>query len=210
MPSQVKKSPDINEAVMSNLPPDIHHDTRCRLPPAPRPTSPEGQHHYDSHVMPNIHSIRGLHGPAGIYMHSPELALKRRAAGRYLRFEADITPRQREVAILTTARCCQCRFEWAAHEQEALSHGVPQKTITAIAQQSRLDDIDEQDACIIQLGREIFLNHHVDSASYADCLKQFGTKNLVDLVALMGSYAATAALLIAFDMHIDEGASTPF
>jgi len=36
-------------------------------------------------------------------------------------------------------------------------------------------------------------------------LKQFGRRGVVDLVALMGNYAATAALLTAFDMQLDTG-----
>ena len=42
-------------------------------------------------------------------------------------------------------------------------------------------------------------------ATYARALEQFGRSSLVDLVALMGNYAATAALLTAFDMQLDPG-----
>jgi 4-carboxymuconolactone decarboxylase len=196
---------------MSNLPTDIHPDSRCRLPPPPRPSESEAQKLYDSHVTPNEHSIRGLHGPAGIYLHSPSLAAKRRAAGRYLRFEADIPPRVREVAILVTARSCQCKFEWAAHDEEARRNGVPEMTIEAIrTENSDLSGIDPIDALIINLGRSIFKQHKVDSRTYAACIAQFGEKNMVDLVALMGSYAATAAVLIAFDMQLDEGVTPAF
>ena len=41
--------------------------------------------------------------------------------------------------------------------------------------------------------------------TFAQALKQFGQRRLVDLVALMGNYAATAALLTAFDMQLDPG-----
>jgi hypothetical protein len=34
-------------------------------------------------------------------------------------------------------------------------------------------------------------------------MRQFGRRSLVDLVALMGNYAGTAVLLIAFDMQLD-------
>jgi 4-carboxymuconolactone decarboxylase len=42
--------------------------------------------------------------------------------------------------------------------------------------------------------------------TYAGALAEFGRRKLVDLVALMGNYAATAALLTAFDMQLDPGA----
>jgi len=37
----------------------------------------------------------------------------------------------------------------------------------------------------------------------------FGRRALVDLVALMGNYAATAALLTAFDMQLDPDQTPP-
>jgi 4-carboxymuconolactone decarboxylase len=45
----------------------------------------------------------------------------------------------------------------------------------------------------------------VSSETFARALKQFDQRGLVDLVALMGNYAATAALLTAFDMQLDPG-----
>jgi len=36
-----------------------------------------------------------------------------------------------------------------------------------------------------------------------------GRRALVDLVALMGNYAGTAALLTAFDMQLDPGQAPP-
>ena len=38
-----------------------------------------------------------------------------------------------------------------------------------------------------------------------DIRARFGRRALIDLVALMGNYAATAALLTAFDMQLDPG-----
>jgi hypothetical protein len=40
-------------------------------------------------------------------------------------------------------------------------------------------------------------------------LRQFVRRALVDLVALMGNYAATAVLLTAFDMQLDPGQPPP-
>jgi len=63
--------------------------------------------------------------------------------------------------------------------------------------------LNEGDAIVIELGREIFGARKVASATFARSLRQFGRPALVDLVALMGNYAAAAALLTAFDMQLD-------
>ena len=115
------------------LPPDIDPQSRCRLPRVRREDlDPARQERYDTAVNPKGGTIRGLAGPAGIHLHSKKLSIVGDPLGKYLRFEADHTPRQREVAILISARMSDSRFEWAAHEPQALKDGVPQQTIEAI------------------------------------------------------------------------------
>ena len=60
-------------------------------------------------------------------------------------------------------------------------------------------------AAIIELGRQTFGDHKVTLECFARVKKLFPPTKLVDLVMLMGNYAATAALLTAFDMQLPEG-----
>jgi 4-carboxymuconolactone decarboxylase len=128
-----------------------------------------------------------------------------RPLNRYLRYEAGFGGRVRELAILTTARECDSQFEWAAHENEALREGIAPQIVAIVKHRDSTRGLDEVDAIIIELGREIFGARKVAPATFARALKQFGRRKLVDLVSLMGNYAATAALLTAFDMQLDEG-----
>lgn len=149
--------------------------------------------------------MRGLRGPGGIQLHSPELSRHSRPLNHYLRYEAGLSGRVRELAILTTARELGSQFEWAAHESEARREGVSDLAIDIIRHRRALGRLDEPDAIIIQMGREIFGDRMVCKATFARALKQFDRRRLVDIVALMGNYAATAALLTAFDMQLDPG-----
>ena len=188
------------------LPPDIDPQSRCRLPFVKREDlDAEGQKLYDMHTDPKGGTIRGLKGPGGIGLHSPGFSHATRPAGRYLRFESGHSPRVRETAILISARMSNSQFEWAAHEPEGLSVGVPQTVIDVIKYRKSLDGLEAVDQIIIQLGREAFGERKVTPETYARAHKQFGTKGLIDLIALMGNYAATAALLTVFDMQLDEG-----
>ena len=188
------------------LPKDIDSESRCRLPIVKREELNDiGKRLYDLASDPKGKTIRGLKGPGGLKLHSPKLADIQRPLNDYLRFETEFTPRNREVAILITARSCDSQFEWAAHEGVALKEGAPKATVEAIKHRLPTSGLEEQDAAIIELGREMFVARKVSSETYARVLKIFGTKNLLDLVSLMGNYAATAALLCAFDMQLDEG-----
>ena len=191
---------------MDRLPDDIDSESRCRLPlPRREDLDDAGKLVFDRSADPTGGTIRGLKGPAGIQLHSPILCKANRPVGRYLRFEAGFSEREREVAILITARECDSRFEWAAHEPVALQVGVPQATIDAIKHRLPLEGIDAEDALIVQLGRETFGARKLSSQTYAKALARFGVRRLVDLAALMGNYASTAAVLTVFDMQLDEG-----
>src|SRR3954447_5687982 len=187
-------------------PDDIDPQSGCRLPlPRREELSPEGRAIYDSLADPNGGTIRGLRGPGGIQLHSEELARRSRPLNQYLRNGAGLGGRLRELAILATARELDSQFEWAAHEAEALREGVPADVIETIKPRRDLAALDPADAVVVALAREIFTARKVGSATFARALALFGRKSLVELVALMGNYAATAALLTAFDMQLDPG-----
>jgi 4-carboxymuconolactone decarboxylase len=187
-------------------PSDIDPESGCRLPlPRREELSPEAQQAYDRIAAPGSGNLRGLRGPGGIQLHSPELSRQARPLNRYLRFEAGLGGRLRELAILVTARELESQFEWAAHEDEALREGVSPALIDIVRHRRDLTGIEAADTAIIALGREIFGARKVSPETYANALAQFGRRKLVDLVALMGNYAATAALLTAFDMQLDPG-----
>ena len=185
-------------------PEDVDPLSGCRLPlPNRAELSGAAIAIYNSLADPNGGSIRGLRGPGGIHLHSPELARHTRALNRYLRHEAGLGARIRELAILTTARELDSQFEWAAHEPEALREGIAPEIIEIIRYRRATSPLDEADAIVIELGREIFTARKVSSATFVRALGQFGRRKLVDLIALMGNYAATAAMLTAFDMQLD-------
>lgn len=191
-------------------PDDVDPMSGCRLPlPRREDLDDAGQRTYDNLADPEGETIRGLRGPGGIILHSPELLRRARPLNRYLRYEAGLGGRVRELAILTIARELNSQFEWAAHEPEAIGEGISQELIEIIRHRKDTSGLDEADAIVIELGREIFGVRRLSSATFSRCLKQFGRRKLVDLVALMGNYASTAALLVAFDMQLDPAQPPP-
>lgn len=189
---------------------DIDPESRCRLPlPRREDLGESAQAIYDRLATPGTGNLRGLRGPGGIQLHSPELSRRSHPVNRYLRFESGLGGRVRELAILVTARAHDSQFEWAAHESEARKEGVPAEAIEAVRHRRGSDGLDEADALVIDFGRELFEHRAVSPETFARALAHFGRTALVDLVALMGNYAATAALLTAFDMQLDEGTEPP-
>ena len=185
---------------------EIDPQSGCRLPlPRREELDEEGQRTYDRLASPDGGSLRGLRGPGGIQLHSPELSRRSRPLNHYLRQEAGLGGRVRELAILATAREHDNAFEWAAHEPAARAEGISPQIIDLIRWRGPTAGLAEPDASVIELAREIFAARQVSPQTYTRALQQFGKRQLVDLVALMGNYAATAAMLTAFAMQLDEG-----
>jgi 4-carboxymuconolactone decarboxylase len=187
------------------MPSDIDPRSGFRLPLPNREDLDEaGKKAYDRGTTPGA-TIMGLQGPAGIQLFSPKTAPHMVAINRYLRFEAGFTPRVREIAILTTAREMDSQFEWAAHEPEAIREGVPQNVIDVIKHRRSTEGLEDTDAIVIELGRQLWRDHKVKSETFARLKALFGPQKLIELVMLMGNYAGTAALLAAVDMQLHPG-----
>ena len=188
---------------MSTLPNDIYPESGFRLPlPKQGDMDDYEKNIYDKVVGPGSRTIAGLRGPAGINLHSPELAKRQKALNVYLRLESGLSGTIRELAILVTAREMNSQFEWAAHEPVALEEGLSQETIDVVKYRKDAAELPETEAVIIQFGREMFRKKKVTSETFAHALKIFGRKQLVDMVALMGDYASTALKLRAFDNQV--------
>ena len=188
------------------LPSDIFSDSRCRLPlPLVDTLDPISRKTYEVLADPAGGSLAGLQGPGGIRLHSPEVSKGLRPVNQYLREPSVIDARTRELAILVTAREHNCEFEWAAHEVEAKKEGVSVEICEIIRLRRPTEGIKDPDAALIDFGRELFGNHRVTPETYDRVALLFDQRTLVDLVNLMGMYAMTAALLIAFDAQLPAG-----
>ncbi len=186
------------------MPSDIDPQSGFRLPlPKREDLDEDGKRAFDRASTPGK-TIVGLRGPSGIHLYSPKTVDAHNVMNQYLRFQV-FDAKTREIAILTVAREMDSQFEWAAHEPEALKEGVSQHIIDVIKYRKSTQGIDETYAAIIELGRQIFRDHKVTSAAFARVKTLLPPNKLVELVLLMGNYAATAALLCAFDMQVPEG-----
>ncbi len=186
------------------MPSDIDPQSGFRLPLPNREDLDEiGKAAYDRGTRPGA-TMMGLQGPAGVQLYTkaaPHLV----ALNQYLRFKSGISPRIREIAILTAAREMDSQFEWAAHEPEALGVGVPANVVEAIKHRQSTAGLDEADATVIELGRQIYQTHKVTSDLFAKAKALFGASMLIDIVLLMGNYASTAAMLATVDMQLHKG-----
>ena len=187
----------------SEFPEDVYEESWCRLPLVKRDElTPGAKELFDMHIDPNGDTYAGMRGPGGVRLHSPLLAELARPAAKYLRHDTGLDSKIREVAILIAAREHDSRFEWQQHARVARRVGLSEETIETIKHNKSTEDIDETEAVVIEVGRELFRDHKLSSDLFAKALDIFGEQKLIDLLANMGSYAATAILLAAVNMQL--------
>jgi 4-carboxymuconolactone decarboxylase len=186
----------------SVLPADIDPQSRSRLPMVRREDLDEqGRRAYDAVVDPKSRLRAQLVGPAGIWLSVPELSPHIREVNWFLRNRSPISEGLAELAILVATREMSGQTEWTAHEPAALN-GIERSTIDAVKYRRPLVGVPDREAVIIQMGREIFQNHHLSSETYARALKLFGQKALVHIVMLMANYTMTTVITQAFDQQL--------
>jgi 4-carboxymuconolactone decarboxylase len=188
------------------FPADVYEESgfRVRLPKRDE-LDDDGKEIFDHFMDPGGGTYVGIRGPGGIRLHSPKLSQLTQEVNYYLRHESGITKRVRELVILATARELNHQFEWVAHEPAALKVGITQELIDIIKYRKSVTGLDETDAVVIEFGRQLIGARKVEPETFAAAQRIFGTKMLVDIVSVIGSYAATGALLTAFDIQLHPG-----
>ena len=182
------------------LPPDIDPVTLTRLPQLTRDDlDDEGKAIYDKIVgngqVPTT-------GPVSMSLYSPRVALAFNDLNSFLRYNGDLRPRHTEVAICVAAFEIKQQYEYSAHEPAALRYGAPQAVIDTIKYDREPVGLSPEETVIIKVGRQIMREHKLDSELYAEAVRLFGRKGLVELVTVMGDYVMVGMVLTAIDQHL--------
>ena len=154
------------------------------------------------HIFDGIATSRGrVSGPFSVLLNSPEIAGRAAHLGAYIRFESTLTPSQRELAIITTAREFDCGYEWAAHATLAREAGVREAAIQTIADGGELSDLTYDEALIVGYGRELLRDHRVSEDVFAAAKATFGEQGVTELTTTFGYYSMLACALNAFEVQ---------
>jgi 4-carboxymuconolactone decarboxylase len=190
------------EKAARQLPPDIDPVSLTRLPPLTRADlDDEGKAIYDRIVGDGPAPKTG---PVALSLYSPKIAQAFSDLNGFLRYNGDLSPRHTEVAIVVAAWEIEQQYEYSAHEPAALRFGAPQAVIDTIKYDRAPVGLSPEETVIINLGRQLMREHKVDSALYAEAVKLFGRKGLVELVTVMGDYVMVGMVLTTIDQHLPE------
>ena len=178
----------------------------ARIPlPTPDTMTPEQRRVYDAIVTG---PRKTLVGPLRAALHRPELADKWQQFGELLRFRTSLSATLSELAILVTARHCNCQLEWLIHEDMARKAGLADAVIDALRERRR-PDADAEQLAVYDFAYELNEQNTVTEATYRRALERIEAVGVVELTALVGYYTMVAMTLNAHEIPLPDGAKPP-
>ena len=140
-------------------------------------------------------SVSGLGGPWNVMLRSPEMAHRLTNLLDYLRFKTSLPPRLNEFAILITARHWSSQFEWWAHHRLASKAGLSEAVMVDLAQGRRPEAMPPDEAMVYDFCTELHRTHFVSEDTFRKAKEMLGEQQVVDLVAVSGTYTVVSMLL---------------
>jgi 4-carboxymuconolactone decarboxylase len=142
-------------------------------------------------------------GPFAVMLRSPEVMLRAKAMGDYLRFRNVLPKRVSEMVILITAREWTQQYEWTHHYGFAVKEGLAKSVIEAIADGRRPDGMSKDEAAAYDFSIELQRRRSVSDATYARALEAFGEQGIIDIVGLNGYYTFNAMMMNVSRTEVD-------
>ena len=155
-------------------------------------------------------STSGIGGPYNIMLRSPVFAERMKHLLDYLRFNTSVSRRLNEFAILIHGNLWKSQVEWSAHYPMALKAGLAQSVADDLKSGIRPRNMQPDEAVVYDLFMEMNNTHEVSDATFARAKEILGEQQLVDLVAVSGTYVTVAMLLALGKVMPPEGKPLPY
>lgn len=187
--------------VAQNLPSDINPDSLARLPYVKRADlNAEGQAIYD--MLPGQRPSGDVSGPLAWPAYNPGVAKALLDLHNASVSSEELNVYERELAIMVACRETNYQLEWDAHKRLALNAGIPEEVLNVVLNNRSLHGLSEKDATIIHFGRQLYRDKQVDSDTFAKAKNFFGAKGVMDMVAVMNTYAVSGFFAAAVNEHV--------
>jgi len=152
----------------------------------------------------------GLAGPYNAMLRSPIFAQRMFDLLDYLRFNTSVPRRLNEFAILIQARLWRSQVEWYAHYPLALKAGLSEQVAADLKANKRPSGMQPDEAAVYDLCMELSTKHEVSDETFNRVKQLLSEQQVVDLIAVSGTYITVAMILSAAEQGVPPGKEPPF
>jgi 4-carboxymuconolactone decarboxylase len=150
----------------------------------------------------------GISGPYNMMLRSPVMGQRMFMLLDYLRFNTSVPRKLNEFAILIQARLWTSQLEWTAHYPLAIKAGLSEAVASDLRVGKRPASMQADEAAVYDMFMELATNHVVSDATFKKARAVFTDQQIVDLIAVSGTYI-TAAMLSNTAEDPTPGGKTP-
>jgi 4-carboxymuconolactone decarboxylase len=150
----------------------------------------------------------GLAGPYNALLRSPLLADRMVKLLDYLRFNTSVPRRLNEFAILVQARLWTSQVEWVAHYPLAIKAGLSPSVADDLKEGRRPAGMQPDEAIVYDFCMELSTTHALSDATFRRARAVFTEQQIVDLIAVSGTYV-TVAMVLESGKEPAPGGQTP-
>ena len=142
-------------------------------------------------------SARDIAAVYRTFAQHPKLYPPRQLLSEYIRTQATLAPRVREMLILRIGYLCGSAYEWAAHAPAGRRAGLTDAEIDRLAS-SGYDGWSSAEAAIVRAVDELYAEDVISDATWKALAAQFNERQLLDLLVTTGGYRMVSMALNTF------------
>lgn len=122
---------------------------------------------------------------------------------------SDISPRLRELVILTVADVTGCDYEAAHHQSAALAAGLTPEQLKAVSTFEASDAFDAFDKAVMRFAAQVSGGARVCDDGWEAVATNFTTEQVAQLTLLVAWYVSGACTMRTFKLDLEPGYSLP-
>jgi 4-carboxymuconolactone decarboxylase len=128
----------------------------------------------------------------GLMLRHPGLFRCQMDMGIQLLGQGELSPRERELAILRVGWWCRAPYEWGEHVDIAKRYGVTSEEIERARHGSSAPGWTEHERAILRAVEELLGNQMISDATWETLARAWTERQLIEFPMLVGQYFATA------------------
>jgi 4-carboxymuconolactone decarboxylase len=151
----------------------------------------------------------GISGPYNTMLRSPVMGERLFNLLDYVRFKTSVPRNLNEFAILIQARLWTSQVEWYAHYPMAIKAGLPEAVANDLKEGKRPASMAPDVAAVYDLCMELSTKHAVSDATFKQARAIFSEQQIIDLIAVSGTYITAAMLANTAEEGVPPGKTPP-
>jgi AhpD family alkylhydroperoxidase len=123
---------------------------------------------------------------------------------------ADLSPKLRELAILTVGHATRSAYEVAHHQSHGLKAGLTREQLAAVADHEASDLFDETEKAVMRLARESTVHVHVSEKTWRAAAAHLTDRQMIELSLSIAWYNSGVRIMGLLDIDLEDTYPYPF